>query len=54
MQQELIELVRQYCESRNLLFDCYMEGLALGGPLDTVTESTLIRYHREWLSGKRI
>jgi len=54
MQDELIELVKQYCASRNLLVESYMEGLALGGPLDSVTQSTLIRYHKEWLSGKRM
>jgi hypothetical protein len=47
--QELLDLVQRYCDSRNLIFAAYVEGMTRGAPLDDRTISTLIRYHKEWM-----
>jgi hypothetical protein len=46
---KLLELVRKYCEQRNLIEDAYIQGMTHGLPLDDGTIETLIRYHKEWL-----
>jgi hypothetical protein len=47
--QELLDLVQRYCDSRNLIFSSYVQGMTRGEPLDARTISTLIRYHKEWM-----
>jgi hypothetical protein len=48
--EQLLELVRKYCQQRNLFADTYIEGMTCQQPLDEATIATLIRYHQEWLN----
>jgi len=45
----LAELVVDYCASRNLDLEYYVQGLLKGGPLTEPMVATLIRYHVDWL-----
>ena len=47
--EQLLELVRKYCEQRNLIEDAYIQGMTSGKDLDQKTVATLIRYHKEWM-----
>jgi hypothetical protein len=47
--EQLLELVRKYCQQRNLIEDAYIQGMTAGQQLDTTTIATLIRYHKEWM-----
>jgi hypothetical protein len=47
--EQLLELVRKYCQQRNLVESCYIQGMTTGQSLEAGTIATLIRYHQEWL-----
>lgn len=47
--EQLLELVRKYCQQRNLMEDAYIQGMTAGQTLDQTTITTLIRYHKEWI-----
>jgi hypothetical protein len=47
--EQLLELVRKYCQQRNLIEDAYIQGMTAGQTLDQTTIATLIRYHKEWM-----
>jgi hypothetical protein len=46
--EQLLELVRKYCEQRNLIEHAYIQGMIGDKQLDPATVATLIRYHKEW------
>jgi hypothetical protein len=47
--EQLLELVRKYCEQRNLIEHAYIQGMIGDKQLDPATVATLIRYHKEWM-----
>jgi len=47
--EQLLDLVRKYCQQRNLIEDAYIQGMTAGQTLDQTTIATLIRYHKEWM-----
>ena len=46
---KLLELVRKYCQQRNLIEYAYIQGMTGGKQLDEKTVATLTRYHKEWM-----
>ena len=51
---KLLELVRKYCQQRNLIEDAYIQGMTGGKQLDEKTVATLTRYHKEWMRSSEI
>jgi hypothetical protein len=52
----LLQLIQRYCESRNLMYPEYLQGLFGGLTIENLPEEFLqkqYRYHLEWMKKTR-
>jgi hypothetical protein len=47
--EKLRFIVSVYCDTKNMIYESYMEGLLSNGELEPHQIKTLINYHSEWV-----